>query len=189
MSKLRKKAADQAPVSSGGAVAVAPSVTSDQVRGNQAAIEDADIRQLCINSDGGTGGILDPGNHAWLDLRDGAGEKRMGLGTWPDSHPAIQAEGRDKGVNDVQTNFAGDLRQAPDEYCADVTPEQITKLLEIAKEPGQWNEYNNCAWWASNTFERVTGEGIDAHDERLLGIPSPRELGENIRWEVNNAAD
>ena len=43
---------------------------------------------------------------------------------------------------------------------------------------GNWRYTNNCASFASERFEEVTGVDIDADD--WLGIETPREIGDSI---------
>lgn len=52
------------------------------------------------------------------------------------------------------------------------------KLKCILGKNHSWRITNNCASFASETFEEVTGVNIDADD--WLGIETPREIGDSI---------
>lgn len=47
----------------------------------------------------------------------------------------------------------------------------------------KWGTFNNCVSFASEVFESTTGIDVDADD--IMGIETPRELGEHI-LELNN---
>ena len=52
------------------------------------------------------------------------------------------------------------------------------KLKCILKQNHSWRHTNNCASFASETFEEVTGVDIDADD--WFGFETPREIGDSI---------
>lgn len=127
--------------------------------------------------------------HAWLSLSNCAtGNLIATYGLWPDEHPAIQKAGLANGEgSDVRVNFAGDRKnQTLRHYFCSLCISDEQKAIfdaEVA-ETLNWGYFDNCASFASDVFEEVTGKDIDADD--VAGIDTPREVGESIFEENGN---
>ena len=101
-------------------------------------------------------------------------------GLWPDTHPDIIKAGLNNPTNsDVRINFH---RDNPGGYkychCREIDDAMECKLKCVLKQNHSWRLTNNCASFASETFEEVTGIDIDADD--LFGFETPREVGDSI---------
>ena len=126
-----------------------------------------------------TGGDL-TGGHAWISVtRDGV---TTNYGLWPDSHPGIEARGWNNGNgSDIRTGMEDGDRPAASRY-AELTPEQATALEASLRENVAWGYTANCSSWASETFNRVTGQSLNADEPYTAGVlETPRQLGQSIR--------
>ena len=104
-------------------------------------------------------------------------------GLWPDDHPAIIRAGLNNGDgSDVRTNFSLDRWSSsayPFRYCEKITSTQRDTLREWTSKNIEWGYWDNCSWFASKVFRKVTGTDVDANDW-ILGFSTPCELGKNI---------
>ena len=135
---------------------------------------------LCINSNVNTdAGHSFSDGHAWLTLeKDNTID---GYGLYPDQHSGIREAGLDNGVgSDLRHNFQNDKRPGKYQYCEDINKTQFEQFESIQQDPAHWSETHNCSSWASETFFDITETDVDADDEWVLGVETPRELGQNI---------
>ena len=144
-----------------------------------ARISNSEMIELCINSNISVDEELAPfgEGHAWLTVHQD--EQTNGYGLWPD--PGIMSlVGLGDNTSDVHKNLKGDGELGPYNYCESITQEQFEKFEALRQETAFWAPTNNCSSWASSTFTEVTGTDVDADDEWILGVETPRELGQNI---------
>lgn len=155
-----------------------PAVSAPELLNEQ--MSNSEMMKLCINSNVNTDdGAFFFDGHAWLTLQQG--EDMDGYGLYPDGHTGIMAENLDNGAgSDVRHNFEEDKYSGEFQYCESLTEQQMTKFQQERKKPAHWSETNNCSSWASDTFYEITGTDVDADDEWILGVETPRELGQNI---------
>ncbi len=142
-------------------------------------------KYLCIlsNASSANGSGFCGGHALLLYLETNPSKKSIKgatYGLWPDEHPGITAAGlNDPAASDVRINYAGDNpRRYRYIHCREITDEMECKLNCILSQNHDWRYTNNCASFASETFEEVTGVDIDADD--WLGIETPHEIGDSI---------
>lgn len=142
-----------------------------------APISNSEMIELCINSNKNVdeGAAFDAG-HAWLTVHQQG--QTDGYGLYPDSDDMtnLLAGVLPDSTSDVQV----DSGLGPFNYCESITQEQFETFEALRQEPAFWAPTNNCSSWASSIFAEVTGTDVDADDEWLLGVETPRELGQNI---------
>ena len=115
------------------------------------------------------------GGHAWLSITTNGATVFYGL--WPDSHPRTKDNGPD---SDIRKGLEANSVAKASRYYK-LTESQSQKLLVQLGRQQNWNYTHNCSSWASYVVWRVVGEDVDADDEGLLGVETPRELGRSIQ--------
>mgnify|MGYP001346345387 CR=1 FL=1 len=146
-----------------------------------APISNSELIELCIHSNVNVdeGAFFDDG-HAWLTLHQNGNTD--GYGLWPDRG---DMDNPFSGLlpdphSDVKHNHSHDSSRSPLNYCESITEAQAETFNALRQAPAFWSPTNNCSSWASSIFAEVTGTDVDADDEWLLGVETPRELGQNI---------
>jgi RHS repeat-associated protein len=126
----------------------------------------------------GTLGIHSTKGHSWISYTPDGGRTST-YGLWHDS----VAGNKDRVRPDSDLRKNREPKKSPDaNRYYDLTPEQEQKLKkEINKKHKYRYPTNNCSSAASDIVEEVTGEDVDADDERYLGIETPEELRESIQ--------
>ena len=100
-------------------------------------------------------------------------------GLWPDDHDAVPDNGDG---SDIRVSFPLDAwspQRYPYIYCERLDDAKVQKLKTEVAKVVTWACTHNCASFASETFFTVTGTDVDA--DELLGLETPREIGQNIR--------
>jgi RHS repeat-associated protein len=125
-------------------------------------------------------------DHAWLDIYN---EKGKIIGTMG-NHPGDGNMFWSDGESDLKLNaeFGGkDPRYNPyiyggyNSYIVDISKKDYLKLFEtFVTDQVEWSPLNNCATWASETFNDLTGENFGWTGDKLIGITTPRSLSLEI---------
>ena len=135
---------------------------------------------LGVHSNVGPGdGPLD--GHAWITYFDYSTTPAttMSYGLWPDDHPDYLPGGDNGPGWDIRTGRESSSSSYQRFYV--LTPSQKATLASCIAANVTWSYTNNCSSWASDTGYALTGEDVDADDERLLGVESPSEFGSSIQ--------
>ena len=83
--------------------------------------------------------------------------------------------------SDVRENIEKNRNSRASRYYNDLTEKQKGRFRRwLGKRHRYRFPTNNCSSWASDTVRGVTGENVDADDERLLGVETPGELQRSI---------
>lgn len=131
---------------------------------------------LGAHSNVGAGAAVDDG-HAWTTVRifSSSGSTVQSYGLWPDDHPRTV----DNGAGwDIRVGMEP-MSTSHNRYYL-LTPSQKNTLNTELAANVTWAFTHNCSSWASDTIYSVTGEDVDADDEWLLGVETPREFGQSI---------
>lgn len=155
---------------------------------------------LAIHSNAAEAGLPNDGNygvgsgHAWLTVHNLVTEESHSYGLWPRHHELVDEANRSHPDTDLQVDFEyvkkhdpsrdagsdtyGDFREGPMFYARRISSGQKSILNTIVSKPHLHSSTNNCASFASETFEAVTGVDIDA--DEWWGFETCREIGEHI---------
>jgi RHS repeat-associated protein len=83
--------------------------------------------------------------------------------------------------SDVRENIEKNRNSRASRYYNDLTEKQKGRFRRwLGKRHRYRFPTNNCSSWASDIVRGVTGENVDADDERLLGVETPGELQRSI---------
>lgn len=125
-----------------------------------------------------------PGNsHAWITF-DKDGQKRD-FALYPTNKHVCengQANGWNNSGTHVREGLDSNLTPTSSLY-KELTPEQEAAFFEQIKNHQEYStRRNNCAHWASKTWEVATGQNLEIlHKVDSLNIPSPIGLERSIR--------
>jgi RHS repeat-associated protein len=125
--------------------------------------------------------VLDPragfiSGHAWISIHDTVTGETHTYGLYPDGHGAVIDNGDG---SDVRVDVEKNLKLAHEQNRYMVLPPEREKIVDdFIKQPAHWRYTHTCAAWASECWQEVTGEDVDADDN--FGFETPREISRSI---------
>lgn len=114
------------------------------------------------------------GGHAWISITTNGAIVTYGL--WPDEHQLTEDNG--PGF-DIRKNLELNSQASASRYYK-LSESQAKKLWVEVYSNKTWKYRYNCSTWASYVVKQVIGRDMKARDMMLLGITSPRQLGQSI---------
>jgi len=116
-------------------------------------------------------------SHAWVTLEKDGTTRSFGL--YPDNQEVIEC-GQEAGWNGSGTHVREGIdsdRIPTSSIYQELTPEQEDKFWQAMDGPQEYStRHNNCAHWASDTWEQTTGQNLEVKHQ----IDSPFETGKTV---------